>query len=399
MALRALQIRVALRQVESRCTVIREGAVVPGGRQRAVALGAVLEREPVGVGLMSGVRGLLPRVQVTARIPAIAIRDARQIVVVSDMARGARSACVRVVQQEARRRVTEAVCVCPGVERKVARGARGRREYRIRFVIRVGRRVEFRRVAGFAGRGKAKVIPLRCVLVALIALHNRMHAEQREAVEVLRNLLNGNLPAGDGVALRAIRSELPSVEVRMAIGAILADVGENRFDVAARARNLLMQAAQRILGRIVIEFGDRADGRPACCRVAVLAGNIERAVGTLLWLALSRKGRHSGGNHQPNTEPPGDLRDSANNCPHKEKNWLRPSFTRGAENVIPFDETYSTVLRARIGTCTSTNTNQYRSHPNAAGGLPRQADNLDDPLGNSVIHHKYLLLIGSSVQS
>src|SRR5580704_14898046 len=62
-----------------------------------------------------------------------------------------------------------------------------------------------------------------------------------------------------------------------------------------------------------------------------------------------------------------------------------PHRKRGAENDTLFDETCSTVLRARIGTCTWTNTYQYRFHPFAAGGLPRVADGLDDPFRVSVV--------------
>ena len=143
--------------------------------------------------------------------------------------------------------------------------------------------------------------------MAFLALHHGVRAQERKSIEVLRDCLNGNLPARDRVALRAIRSELSTVEVGVAVSAVLADVGENRFDVAARARNLLMQAAQRILRQVVIKFGNGADWRPACSRVAVLARNIERAVRALLRLSLRRKCGQSGGNHQQNAEPPSDL--------------------------------------------------------------------------------------------
>lgn len=131
--------------------------------------------------------------------------------------------------------------------------------------------------------------------MAFLALHHGVRAKQREPVEVLGNRLNGNLPARDRVALRAIRSELSAVEVGVAIGAVLADVRENRFDVAARAGHLLMHAAQRIFRRVVTKFGDRSDGRPAGRRVAVLARNVQRSVRALLWLSLSRKRGQSSG--------------------------------------------------------------------------------------------------------
>lgn len=209
-----------------------------------------------------------------------------------------------VPQLEARRVVKEAAGGRPCIERLVARVALRRVEdAQVGLVRWVRRSVEIVHVARLTCRRKPQVIPGRGVLMAFIALHYGVRAQERKSVEVLRDCLNGNLPTRDRVALRAIRSELSTVEVRMAIGAILADVGENRFDVAASARNLLMHAAQRISRRVVIKFGDRADGRPACRRVAVLAGNIERAVRTLLRLSLRRECGQSRGNHQQNAEP------------------------------------------------------------------------------------------------
>jgi len=190
----------------------------------------------------------------------------------------------------------------------MARVALGRIEdAQVGLVRRIGRSVEIGHVARLTCRRKAQVVPSRGVLMAFIALHHGVRAQERKSIEVLRDCLNGNLPARDRVALRAVRSELPAMEVRVAIRAVLADVRENRFHVAARARNLLMHAAQRISRRVVIKFGDRADRCPACSCVAVLAWNIERAMRTLLWLSLRRECGQSSGNHEPNTEPSGEL--------------------------------------------------------------------------------------------
>jgi hypothetical protein len=51
--------------------------------------------------------------------------------------------------------------------------------------------------------------------------------------------------------------------------------------VALRTGHVLVKATQRVTGSVVIEFGDRADWRPALCRVAVLAGNIQIAMGAM----------------------------------------------------------------------------------------------------------------------
>jgi hypothetical protein len=80
---------------------------------------------------------------------------------------------------------------------------------------------------------------------------------------MIAHLLHRDIPALDGVALRAIRTHLAAMDVGVAIGAVLADVGEHRFYVALRALNLFMQAAERVFRFVVIEFGDRADRAPA----------------------------------------------------------------------------------------------------------------------------------------
>jgi hypothetical protein len=85
-ALRALQIGVAQSQIEPGRAVIGEGSIIPCDRQRGVARGASLYRKPTCVSRMSRVGGLLPGRQMATRVPAIVLCDARQIVVVADVA-------------------------------------------------------------------------------------------------------------------------------------------------------------------------------------------------------------------------------------------------------------------------------------------------------------------------
>ena len=86
-----------------------------------------------------------------------------------------------------------------------------------------------------AGRRKPLILPDRGPFVAILALHRGMRTKQREAVLVLFNLLNRNLPAENGVTLRAIRSEFSPVNVRMAVCAVFPDIRENRLHMALRA--------------------------------------------------------------------------------------------------------------------------------------------------------------------
>jgi hypothetical protein len=98
---------------------------------------------------------------------------------------------------------------------------------------------------------------------------------------MLLNLLNGDLPSPDGVALLAIRSQLALVNVGMTILATLSNVGENRPYVTLCATHRLMHAAQRKFRLVVIEFRNAADWFPCGRCVAVLAGNAQIAVWTV----------------------------------------------------------------------------------------------------------------------
>lgn len=87
--------------------------------------------------------------------------------------------------------------------------------------------------------------------------------------------LHGYLPAVDAVARLALGAHLPSMNVRVAIGAPGTGVGEHRLGVALRAGHARVHPAQGIAGSVVIEFGNRADRLPPNCGVAVLASNVQ----------------------------------------------------------------------------------------------------------------------------
>ena len=118
-------------------------------------------------------------------------------------------------------------------------------------------------------------------LVAGIAVHCSVRSSQREAVVMLLNLPNRDLPTTDRVALLAARSQLPLVNVGVTILATLSNIGENRPDVTFSAAHGLMHAAQRVFGLVVIEFWSAADWFPRGRCVAVLARNAQVAVWTM----------------------------------------------------------------------------------------------------------------------
>jgi len=122
--------------------------------------------------------------------------------------------------------------------------------------------------------------------MTVLALHRGVSAEEREAILVILDLLDGIVPTKNGVALRAVRAHFALVNIGVAILTILANIREYRFYVALRALNFLMHAAQWVVRFIVIEFRNGTDGAPTRGGVAVFAGNGEGSVRTASGLPL-----------------------------------------------------------------------------------------------------------------
>jgi hypothetical protein len=136
--------------------------------------------------------------------------------------------------------------------------------------------------------------------VAFITLHRGVRPEQRKAILVIADLIDGYLPAQHRVALRAIRTKFPQVNVSVAVGAILADVGEHRFGVTLNASHAFMHAAQRVLRGVVVKLRNRANRAPRLRGMAVFAGNRQCTVGALAIAFLRGKGRDQ--QNQPRNE-------------------------------------------------------------------------------------------------
>ena|SRR5208283_924036 len=116
---------------------------------------------------------------------------------------------------------------------------------------------------------------------------------------MLLHLLHGNLPAPDGVALLAVRPQLPPVNVCVAVLAPLSNVGENRLDVTLDAGDRLVHAAQGITRLIVIEFRNCSYGLPPVRGVAVLTWSSEIAVRTVrTTISLTLRASRSCGKRQ-----------------------------------------------------------------------------------------------------
>jgi len=205
-------------------------------------------------------------------------------------------------QQESGRTMVE-LGVEPVVKREMT-GFAGRREL-CGNVVGIGGFLKIRQVARHACGRKPQEIAGGGVLMALIAFHDCMRAEQRKSIEVLLNRLSGHLPAENCMALSAVASELTTVHVRVAIRAVLAHIGEDRLDVALRAGDFLVQPAERIARGVVIEFGNRPDRAPTRVGVAILTRNGQRTVRTpsALPLCSSRRSEHGSQNGRQNQIP------------------------------------------------------------------------------------------------
>ena len=93
--------------------------------------------------------------------------------------------------------------------------------------------------------------------------------------------MHGDIPALHRVALLAVGAHLPPVNIGVAVGAILPDIRKHRLHVALHAFHLLVHAAQRITGLVVIEFRHCFHRAPAGGRVAIFAGDVQWTV----WVA------------------------------------------------------------------------------------------------------------------
>jgi len=114
--------------------------------------------------------------------------------------------------------------------------------------------------------------------MALVALHDRVGANQREPVLVILDLADIRLPPFYCVAALAVSPELTPVNVCMALGALGAYFLEHHVGVALRARHLRMHPPQRIARGVMVEFGILPDGLPTHRSMAVLTRSGDRTM-------------------------------------------------------------------------------------------------------------------------
>ena len=127
--------------------------------------------------------------------------------------------------------------------------------------------------------------------VAGFTVNRRVRTNQREPVFMPSHRLNRNIPPFDGVAGVAIRPELRAMNIRVTVSAFLADIGEHQLDVAPRALHFFVQALQRVMGFVVIEFRNAANRLPTQRGMAIFAGDVQPGAVRIPGNRLLRLGR------------------------------------------------------------------------------------------------------------
>lgn len=125
-------------------------------------------------------------------------------------------------------------------------------------------------VAGITLRGKSLELAHGRTLVTSLAVQRRVRSQQREAIIVVLDCLDGDVPSPYRVALLAVVAELPAMDISVTFAAARTDIGEHHLGVALNTGHVLVHAAQRIPCLIVIELGQGANGFP--CRRGMTVG-------------------------------------------------------------------------------------------------------------------------------
>jgi hypothetical protein len=258
-----------------------------GPARWCMAIGAVRQRESrPGGGVHRGIR-LLPGDQMAAGGSAFICGDI-QGEVATDMALLARHVGMAQGQRKTdRRRIMPNRRTQPSVKARMALLAFVRGEFRRGAGVRGRRRaLPILHVTGRASSRESHELPDGSALVTLVALHDRMRSKQRKSVEVILNGLHRHVPAAHRVALGTVGAELTAMNIRVAVRAVFADIGEDGPEVALRAIDFFVHSAKRISRGVVAEFWNGANGGPACVRVTVLAGDRQWAMRTAPGLVL-----------------------------------------------------------------------------------------------------------------
>src|SRR6201987_1120974 len=98
-----------------------------------------------------------------------------------------------------------------------------------------------------------------------------MRADQREAILMLIDVVNGNLPTIGVVAELAFSTVFATMQIRMAVLTLHRCVAENQVLVAIGALHFCVPATQRKLSSRMVEFEFGAQRLPSLSGVTLLA--------------------------------------------------------------------------------------------------------------------------------
>lgn len=150
-----------------------------------------------------------------------------------------------------------------------------------RNVVRIVCLRKVRLVAGVARRGHDLELTGRPAFVAGVAIDRSMSASQRESVVMLLYVFNRNLPAPNRMALLAISSELPFVDIGMAVLTTFPDIRKDHLYVAGSAGYRRVHPSQGVARLVMIELRHGSNRPPAIRGMAVLAGKCQGPVWTM----------------------------------------------------------------------------------------------------------------------
>jgi hypothetical protein len=165
--------------------------------------------------------------------------------------------------------------------------------------------------------------------VAPFAFDGGVRPDQRKKIVVIADLLLGSEPALGDVALSAIRSELAQVNIGMAIVAIPADIGKDRFRVTLRARKFVVPAAKREFCLVVVEPRTVENRAPTGGVVAILTRKRQWAVRIWSRVPLSERGC----GHEKQRTKQNSKNDKGNACQRFGRSLENRECARGVRGV------------------------------------------------------------------
>jgi hypothetical protein len=115
--------------------------------------------------------------------------------------------------------------------------------------------------------------------VTFITIHNRMRADQRKTILMLVDVMHRHCPSVEVVTQVALGTIFASMNVGVAVLALLAGICENRIDVALLTRNFRVETTQRKCRFTMVKFWLGTQWQPSLAGMAVLTRNLQRPMG------------------------------------------------------------------------------------------------------------------------